>query len=433
MSYSKYFASQEVRIPVPISIGVIILIMLFLTKVFSTSPVPSRASLKKVQNLQIVNPSTSQVGLFWQTSKKEIGWIVYGQSQTNLDQIEIDERDLQNKRMPYYRHFVMLKNLKPNAVYYYKVVSDNQLVTDNVGKAFTFTTPSDLSLNSTLNPAYGKIIKSNGEGLENAIVLLTFNSSYPLLTLTKTTGEWLVPLHTVVNKDSLKTQSLNLTDKIKIEVYSGDNIKSEIQTDVANVSPLPQTVIIGQDYTITNSESVLSATSKKIIKPLGKIDILFPKEGASIPGGQPIIKGTGIVGNDIAVNINDKNKLALHSVVDKDGLWQINLKENLTSGNYQLTMTTKNEAGKSIQIVRKFTIIKSGEQVLGDATSEATPTIGTPTETIIPSPTVYYSPYPTQPLETSTPSPPTSGIDVIPLAAASASLIVVGIGNLLAF
>jgi len=340
---------------------------------------------------------------------------------------------LQNKRMPYYRHFVMLKNLKPNAVYYYKVVSDNQLVTDNVGKAFTFTTPSDLSLNSTLNPAYGKIIKSNGEGLENAIVLLTFNSSYPLLTLTKTTGEWLVPLHTVVNKDSLKTQSLNLTDKIKIEVYSGDNIKSEIQTDVANVSPLPQTVIIGQDYTITNSESVLSATSKKIIKPLGKIDILFPKEGASIPGGQPIIKGTGIVGNDIAVNINDKNKLALHSVVDKDGLWQINLKENLTSGNYQLTMTTKNEAGKSIQIVRKFTIIKSGEQVLGDATSEATPTIGTPTETIIPSPTVYYSPYPTQPLETSTPSPPTSGIDVIPLAAASASLIVVGIGILLAF
>ena len=84
-------------------------------------------------------------------------------------------------------------------------------------------------------------------------------------------------------------------------------------------------------------------------------------------------------------------------------------------------------------MTRKFIIAKSGEKVLGEATAEATPTlIPTSTPPILLSPTIFYTQYTTQ-SPTISITPPTSGIDVIPVGVASASLIILGIGILLAF
>ncbi len=436
MTYSKYFSPQETKIPIPITVGVLVLVIVVLAKIFSTSPpTQSKASQKKINMLTLVNPSPNQAGLFWQSEKKEKGWVIYGKSQSNLDQIALDERDLQDKREAYLNHFAVLNTLMPGTVYFYEVISDNQLITDNNGKPFSFTTPTDLESISSINPAYGKVIQSNGDGLYNAITLLTMDNAYPLLALTKTTGEWLITLNSVLDKTTLKVKTPSPSDEIKLTVYGEDGVNSQIRATISHLSPLPQTIIIGQNYDFTAKENVLSATTEKTEAVNSSIDILFPKENSSIPGGRPLVKGTGISGSDITIILDSLKSSPFITKVDEKGTWEIKLAQSLLPGDHQLTLKTKDEKGKNIQLVRIFTIIKSGEQVLGQATSEATPTLSLPTSTPPPSITAFSTPTasPTASLLSLTPTPPTSGSDVAPIALGSASLVIVGLGILLAF
>ena len=85
MTYSKYFYPQDPKIPTPITIAIIILLIIFISRLFTTSPLPSRASKKGVKGLSIVNPSNNQVGIFWQTDAEESGWVIYGKNERTLN------------------------------------------------------------------------------------------------------------------------------------------------------------------------------------------------------------------------------------------------------------------------------------------------------------------------------------------------------------
>lgn len=430
MTYSKYFLPKEAKIPVPLTIVIVILLIFFLARLFTVKPLPSRASKENIKGLSLVNPSHNQVGLFWQTDVPETGWVLYGLNDRDLDNTVSDERDVQDKKNLFYNHFVIIKNLQPDTSYFYKVVSNNQLIEPKEGVAFIFRTPSNLPSNSNLNPAYGKLINENGQPLENAIVTVLFDNAYPLAVLSKTTGEWLIPLNAILNKNTLKIQTVHPEDKILIKVLSEDKKKSEIKTNLANLGPLPQTIIIGKDYDFLATENILAASADKKASS-SKIDILFPKESSVVPGGRPLIKGTAIPGNEVEVTIESGKNLSFKTKAGKDGVWTVVIKDPLSPGSQTLRMRTKETNGKNLQLVRKFSIAKSGEQVLAAATPDAT---FTPTEvpTLFLSPTVFYTPYSTQ-SPTFAVSPPTSGINVIPFSVASASLIILGLGVLLAF
>ena len=432
MTYSKYFLPQNKKIPIPITILVVLLLIYFLTKFFSSTSIPSKASKKIVKKLSVVSPSQNQVGIFWQTDEKETGWVIFGQNIKALNNVALDERDLQSKRNLFYNHLVILKNLQPDTHYFYKIVSNDQLIGENEGKAFSFLTPSNLTLSSNLDPAYGKVINENGAALESAIVILTFNKAFPLVALSKTTGEWLIPLNMILNKSTLNVQTVNQEEKLLIEILAEDKKKTQISADLTNISPLPQTVIIGKNYSFMSKEEVLSAAMVNK-NQISQIDILFPKESAVIPGDRPLIKGTAIPGSEVEVIIDSAKNFSFKTTANKEGIWSIVLSDELSSGAHTLNVTTKDKAGKEIQLTRKFSIAKSGEKVLGEATAEATPTI-IPSDTPFPdlSPTTFASPY-LSPTMTMTLSPPTSGINIIPVGVASASLIILGIGILLAF
>lgn len=381
-----------------------------------------------MRNLRVVNPLHNQVGIFWQTDEKETGWVIYGQNEGTLDKVALDERDIQDKRNLLYNHVTVLKNLQPDSGYFYKIVSNNQLVESNEGKAFTFSTPSSLSPVTSLNPAYGKIIKENGEPEENAIVVLLVDQAYPLVTLTKSTGEWLIPLNTILNKDTLKVQAVAVEDKLLIEISSDDKKRTQITARYSSVSPLPQTIIIGKDYDFLKGENILSAQAVNKVDT-SKIDILFPKEKAVIPGGKPLIKGTAIPGVEVEVTVDSAKSYKFKAETNKDGVWSVVLTEELSIGSHTLKITTKDEKGKKVELTRKFIIAKSGEQVLGEATAGATVTV-TPS----PSPSPVLSPTSIPALSvTVSASPPVPGMDIVPMGAASASLIILGLGILLAF
>ena len=428
MTYSKYFFPQDPKIPTSVTIGVVLLLIFFLAGLFGLTPIRSKASKKTVRQLRLVSPSHNQVSMYWQTDAKETGWLIYGQREQVLDKVALDERDVQDKRNLFYYHFAILKNLEPDTIYFYKIVSNNQLVEAKDGRAFSFKTPSNLSFASTLSPAYGKIIKENGEPLKDSIVILFFDKAYPIATLSKTTGEWLIPLNSILDKDTMKAKMVDLEDKLTIEVFGDEIKKTQIITEVSHISPLPQTVIYGKNYNFLNRENVLSTSIESKTRP-SKIEILFHKEEMIIPIGNPLIKGTAIPGSEVAVTIDSAKSYSFKTVTDREGVWRVMLTEQLPPGLHVLKLVTKDAKGRNVQLTRKFVIAKSGEQVLAAATEEATPTF-TPTTTPSPSltPTVFISLTPTVSI-----TPLVPGTNFIPIGAASASLIILGLGILLAF
>lgn len=430
MVYSDFFKSKEKKIPLPLSIVIILIIILSLGRILSSNPNRSKASNKEVRNMTVVNPTPNEFALYWLTDAKEIGWVIYGSAPNNLDRVALDERDLQNQKNAYYHHFVRIKDLNLGTTYYYKIVSDNQVVASE-NKPFSFTTLQSFNPSLQANPAYGKVIQNNGDPLENAIILLRFNGAVPLLAITKTTGEWLIPLNGFVNKEDKTMLSFKDSDVFTLDIFSEEKDVSHIQVSPSNISPLPQTIIIGKNYTFLGSDNVLAVSSEANRTKSEAISILFPQEGALIPGDTPIIKGTAIFGNEITGLIESQNKYTFKTSADKNGEWKVAVSKPFLPGNYLLTVTTKNKDGQEVRLSRKFSIAKSGEQVLGEATAEATPTlIPTVAPTIIP--TFYSTPYVTTSSAT-TITPPTSGLSFMPIALGSASLVIVGLGILLIF
>ncbi|OGK20719.1 hypothetical protein A3C98_04330 [Candidatus Roizmanbacteria bacterium RIFCSPHIGHO2_02_FULL_37_15] len=429
MTYSKYFFPQNPKIPTTLTIGVVLLLIFFLLRLFGSTATPSRGSKKIVKQIRVVNPTHNQFGIFWQTDEKETGWLIYGKREQSLNDVALDERDLQDKRNLYYNHLVVIKNLEPETEYFYKIVSNNQLIESPASgaKPFSFKTSANILQVANLGPAYGKIVKGNGEFLSDAIVILSIDKAYPIASITKTTGEWLIPLNLVINKDTRKNQKVDSNQKLTIEIFAEEKKKTNIITDVSHVGPLPQTVIFGKNYNFLNEEDVLSI-STETKKPRDKIEILFPKEDAIISGGTPLIKGTAIPGYEVIVTIESVKSYTLKTLADKEGIWRVILTEQLSPGSHLLKIETKDTSGKKVLLTRKFAIAKSGEQVLASATAEATPTLA-PTLTPTPSTT------PTLVIQTptDTPTPPVPGSNIIPIGITSASLIILGLGIFLVF
>jgi hypothetical protein len=412
MSYTDIYSRKDVRIPTWLSfVAVLFTVFLISIVFFRSEPPSSKATKKTVQRVEITNLSSSQTAIFWQTEQKEAGWIVYGTSDKSFNQIAIDERDFQNNKTPRLTHYAILKNLTPSTNYYFKLVNNKELITDPEGNPFIFTTLQRTSQVSNLKPSYGKVTDASGAPLENVIVLLSIKNSFSLSTLSKSSGEWLIPLNYLIDKktDSLKTISKD--ELIKIEFFSDTGHDSTVRTVIPNLSPLSQTIVLGKDYdlTVNNKENVLAASDSKV----EGIDILFPKEDAIIPGGNPLIRGTGIPQADVTAMVSDeKRDITLKTKVGGDGTWNLTLTNTLSAGRHSLTLRTNDTQGKEKLLTRNFSIAKSGEQVLGEATGAATPTAS-------PSPASIVA-------VSTTPSPPITGGNISFLTFSSLSLITVG-------
>jgi hypothetical protein len=410
---------------------------------FKFKPMPSKADKRSILHLTRVNVAPTQTGIFWQTESKEVGWVVYGDSPDKLSRVALDEKDIGVNKAQYKNHYVIMKNLSENTTYYFKVVANNKMVSDTGDQPFTLKTPFRLTADTNSRPAYGKIIKQNGTPLENVGVLLKINKAYPLFTFTKLSGEWLIPLQYIVDTETNQERKLSTDEKVTLELYSESGEKSTITADVSNINPVPQTTVLGTDYTFSQKNDVLAAHVSRA-PTQSNVDIIFPQEDAVIATGKPLIKGMALPGKKISVTLNPTQSslnYAYDVTANKQGEWKVSLNSSLPIGGYVLTINTENDNGVMISKKRNFTISKVGQQVLGESTS-ATPsaTLTPTTPSTLPSPTTDVNPSPTSntypsvtPLVTATPTVPVTGSNFVPLAGVSLGLVVVGLGVLLAF
>jgi hypothetical protein len=408
---------------------------------FNYRPIPSQATHPGSVQVTPVNVNNNQIGIFWKTDKPEVGWVIYGKTENNLDKIAYDERDVGSTRKEYRNHYALMKDLTENTTYYYKVISDNQIIEDSEKKAFMIQSPAKVSTVTNLKPAYGQVINTNGTPLENGIVLLTIGKSYPLLSVTKITGEFLLSLQTIISKDTNAQLTPGENESVELEIYDENKKKTSIKAQISTINPLPRKIVLGENYTFMNEEKVLAAETIVKKTPTAATEIIYPKDNAVVSTGLPLIKGTSTPNSDLDVtlSLSPKKSTSYGVHVDNKGGWKLDLTTPLSEGKYTLTVTSKTEEDP-IPVKRSFSITRVGQQVLGQSVS-ATPS-GTlsPTSAPINTPTIaYVSPTsaplisPTTSLYSPTPPPPVSGVSVLPVTAISIALLTLGLGIFLAF
>lgn len=456
MIYSKLYLQKKTSlVPLFIVWGICLLtfgLVIRSQKTTFQTPVIHEALKRR----EIVNLTSNQIGIFWESKNAEAGWIQYGEKDAELDKIAYDERDLAPVTQAYTYHYAVLKNLKANTDYYYQIVNKRGAYGDNRDKPFFIKTPQYNSQKYSFKPAYGKATLASGLPARNVFVLLKIEDKRPLLVLTKESGEWLIPLHILVDRMSGKIVS-DITDKLKVEIeYLGEgNLTSMVTSTLGGIIPMQQTVVLGKNYSLLAKGEVLAATDKENTSQKPVFFVSYPIENGIIPASRPLINGGGIPGNDVFVFINSKPQFAFRMTIDKNGKWRVLPDTPIGTGTYIATVTSKDERGGKVTIQRNFTIAKSGEQVLGVATGEPTlvptatvvPTVEptsfqttvTPTATlsITPSPTLTISITPTTvmtyPTIQPSPTTPRSGGSSFMPVFASFSLIIMGIGLMLVF
>jgi len=430
MIYSDLYTGQKQKIPTVLGVLLIIFIIVFFFSLTNQSAMPSKANQVGIKRIEVTNLNPIQANIYWQTQEKETGWIIFGESKEKLTNIAFDDRDVEEKKGSYLNHYITLKNLKPGSVYFYAIISSNKKIIRPDGSYFTFKTPISSSNLTKLNPANGKVLQSNLLPLANAIVLITVNEeTAPLSTLTKESGEWLIPLNSFFDKNSQQEKTFSGKEQVKVEVLSEDGRISTVINNLEGLSSNSETLIIGKNYNFLQSDNVLSATTNFSDESKTQlIQIIYPQEGALIPGRRPLIKGVALPSAQISITINSDKTYSASITADKAGNWSYLIPESLDLGDHTITIKTKNIDGKELTLVRRFKIVANDGlegKVLGTATGE-------PTITSQPTPTTYTYNRPTM-VVSPTAAPPVSGIfEIFPIIGAI-SLIIVGGGILLAF
>ncbi len=418
MVYSNFFIKKQIKIPTILSLALVFAVSYLLGRLVLTPGKTTRAVKQNVKRVEITNILSNQAAVVWQTDKKEQGWLIFGEDLNNLSSLILDVRDSSDEKKMFLNHYVILKNLKDDTTYYFKIASNDGLASSQGNEPFSFKTSKKAANVGGLKPAYGKVVEKDGSDLENALILLSIDGSIPLSTLSKASGEWLIPLNFVFDPQTTQLKILSGNEKAKLEIVSEEGEDSQVETVVSNLNPLSETVVIGRDYSLLEKEEVLGRASKDKTQNT-KLEITYPKANAIIPDNKPLIKGVAAAGTNLQVSVtDDKSKTTKNIQADKDGQWRMSISSPLSAGRHTLEVETRGVGGNLISQRREFTVAKSGEQVLGEATDEPTPQ---PTLTSTPSPSVAKT-------ITSSPTPPVSGSNLNNLTIASILFIVIGLG-----
>ena len=419
--------------------GVIVIALgLFL---FTQDSAPTRASKRALLDHQIVNMSPKQFGVFWEVDTADEGWLLYGKNPNNLDAIAFDERDSGGEKEQRKYHFALFRNLDPSSTYYYKIISNNEVIQSEGTDTFSADTLEDSAQATIFSPMYGSVYYSNNEPAGKILAMLIVGNAHPLVAVSGSTGEWLIPLQYLINKDSSNAVNIGENDPITLQLFN-DTQRSMVRSTFERSRPLPESIVLGNNYSFISDSDVLAVQDSKISSNSNianaQVAIRYPKQNAVIPGTTPLIKGYGIPGEYVRININAQPVFSVRVQVNQEGEWDVPVNKKISPGTYTLIATTVDKMGKAVQLSRRFTLIKSGEQVLGDSI-EATPS-GTLTTSINPSinPSVTVIVTTPTPVETEiidklsiTPSPPVSGLNIVPYVFAGVGMIILGLGVIL--
>lgn len=352
------------------------------------------------QEVKISNLSSQSFTVSWITpDSPSTGYLKYGPS-SSLGKVALDERDQKIDALGQYTlHYITVSGLNPKTTYYFVIVSQEKDYDDN-GSPYSATTIAAGNKFQTLSPTYGVILEENGKTAREGIIYVKVGSSDLVSTLIKPSGNWLVPLDSLVDPKTKGPLQILPQDSEEIFVR-GKQKSSKAVTNLDQNAPVPE-ITLGNDYDFRNTpvEETLKISASSPATP--SFNLIQPASGSAIPG-QPFFRGSGIPGKTVTIKVESPETLTGEAVIDGGGNWTWQPPKDLPSGKHTVTITSTDGEGNLLTIIRNFIILASGTQVTEAATPSATPTV-----TSVPTSTPTRTPTPTTVSPTRSPSPTSS-------------------------
>lgn len=378
------------------------------------------------EEIRFTNISDSSFNVSWFTDISSTGTIVV--SDENQSLTFIDDLDSDNIPRPRNSHYITAKNLKENILYTVRLYGDSKKCsTELYCPTFKQSTSVRLPIKETLSPAKGSVITQDGKPSHGAIVYLFIGKNSPLSGISDSSGLWVIPLSNLYSLDLKERISLADNDIAQITIMNSHN---QISSSVIDVKSIRQNLTIpmmqlGKSYNFINlagrnglfansaGERVLGSQTqqKNADTTTGNnklFDILFPlDDGDTTTDNKPRFRGIGPIGSQLLITVNSQPQIG-RVVIDKDGTWVWRPQQTLSPGIHHINIQGYDESGNLINVTKKFIVLKSGEQVLGEATASATltPTYIPPSPTVTP-PLSLITPTSIQPTLSVTPLTPT--------------------------
>jgi len=404
----------------------------------STQRLTSKAQTESLpKDIHFTNITDASFTVSWFTDTSVAGRVVVGDGRNTLTYLEDADND--NIPRPRTAHFVTVKNLSENSSYLVKVISgDTACKIAQSCPEFTQKTANRLTNPVILPAARGSVITEDGKSASDAIVYLTVGKSPPLATKTDSGGLWVISFNNLYTSDFLTRPNLSDNDIVQIIGKASPDKKTEAVIDIKSIrqnltipplqigksynfidliskkdmlAGLNQSNTLGLQTQTGNPNNISSTSTSK------SIDILFPSaDDDTTTDNQPRFRGIAPKNTQLILTVNSSPQTA-RIITGADGTWSWRPTTPLEPGIHHLGITGYDEKGNYITLTRRFIVLKSGEQVLGEATASATLTPTTnpsPTPTLIP----IASPTPTItliPIASPTPKPATaSATPIVP-------------------
>ncbi|MDO8451904.1 MAG: fibronectin type III domain-containing protein [bacterium] len=351
--------------------------------------------------VEITNITDRSFTISWVTEAPSSGSIKV--KDKTQEKIAGDERDESSKQKKYTTHSASVVDLEPSTSYTATIISDGKEYQGNL-EAWEITTFPEIPLPSILRePAYGTVLTTDEKPADGALVYVKLDGSQKLSALVKASGTWLVPLSFIRQSDGMKFLPPESILGETIEVVLSDQNASAL-TDTDNDAPVPS-IVLGNTYDFRKKTTVRPPRENtdtqlpRLIEPKTlspfSIELTSPREGARITSGIPLVQGMGIPGKLVTITLGITDPISDTTIIGSDGIWRYVPKKPLGWGRQSITATTTDEQKKPLAMTRTFEILKSGTQVLGEATPSAslTPT-STPAFIPTPTPLDFISPTP---------------------------------------
>ena len=388
---------------------------------------------QNIRFMTLVNLSASQAGVVWQTDEPAESYILYGPSIEALSERAEDVYSEKSGKIRKF-HYAELKNLKPKTKYYFLIWDGKGFVGSTKDSPFFFTTP-DYYLPAKTSPVVARISQGN-KPAGGKLLFMQIKGFMPLAAISEPDGSFLFSLGLLFESSDLKRKVPSGREDFELRILE-DAGKTIASGKLQGIIGYTGSLDITKEYSFFASPTqkkpaIVKAESREKTQEK-KVFLSYPKEGAVISELNPLIRGTGVIGKDVVIQLKGPKVIVYRTIVDEMGDWWADITDPLPPGDYELVVRTVDEQNKEVEMTRNFSITKSGESVLGDATPEAGLTL-TPTPTFFPTPTP--TPQPTAaPVESdTTPTPPVSGFDFNTVAfSAIAAIIFAGILSFLKF
>ncbi len=396
---------QQPKIPTIVGLLLVgLAVMVFRFAFDRVSPYLTRATTNlSPQQVTFSNITDSSFTVSWLTSEPATGGVTLEGNQSPLmdDRLTRAVGGAPNTNQQYRTHSVTVRSLKPATLYTFTILSGNKSHTNN-GRPFEVqTAPAITGTGTTLEPAYGQVVTADEKPAEGALVYLTLENGQVLSSLANVSGSWVIPLNLVRSSDL--TRYIESAERIDASILvRTEQGEATALTDTLNDNPVP-VMTLGKTYDFRKIQA--SAPSPSPIAQnnpspavLGvatnaarTVTITKPAQGSAVPSDRPLIQGTGIPGKQVLIVLGIQNPTTASVTVGADGIWRHTPAAALAPGKQSVTISTVNANNKPAAITHTFEILKSGTQVLGDATPSGT-LAPTPTEIIEdPTPTATLS------------------------------------------